>query len=182
MREVTLEERHGLGLGLLDVFDPYALAREHGIPIYSLSSLQEWGLGSDAYAHFRDERRAVWSAALMPYGTARMIIENDAHDQVRRRSSLAHELGHHLLEHPFNAALVAADHSRLYSETFEKQALFVSGELLITEHAARRAAFADWDNARVARAFNVSEQFAQMRMRGVRVMAQRAKHKQARAS
>lgn len=182
MREVTLEERHGLGLGLFDVFDPYALAEEHGIPVYSLSSLREWDLSQDAHAHFRNERGAVWSAALMPYGTARMIIENDGHDGVRRRSSVAHELGHHLLEHPFDAALIGADHNRQYDASLEKQALFVSGELLITEHAAKKAAFADWDNAQVARAFKVSEQFAQMRMKGVRVMAQRARQKQTRAS
>jgi Zn-dependent peptidase ImmA (M78 family) len=51
----------------------------------------------------------------MPLGTGRMIIEHDGHDEVRRRASIAHELGHHMLEHPFDAALTrspASGHCR----------------------------------------------------------------------
>lgn len=70
--------------------------------------------------------------------------------------------------------VLSEDHKRQFEPLLEKQASFISGELLIPDEAARKAAYADWDNARVAEKFNVSEQFAQMRMSGPRVIARRA--------
>ena len=96
---------------------------------------------------------------------------------MRRRSNIAHELGHHLLEHSFENVVFGEDHKRQFDPTMEKQALFVSGQLLIPDDAARKAAYAGWDNARVAEVFDVSEQFAQMRMAGPRVVADRASRK-----
>ena len=57
------------------------------------------------------------------------------------------------------------------------QANFMAGELLIPEAAARKAAFANWANDDVAVAYGVSTQFAQMQMKGVRVIAQRTARK-----
>ncbi|MGV9654455.1 hypothetical protein [Streptomyces sp. NPDC003554] len=39
MREVAQEERAELGLGPTDPLDPYALAEEHGISVYTLDNL-----------------------------------------------------------------------------------------------------------------------------------------------
>ncbi|WP_207210524.1 ImmA/IrrE family metallo-endopeptidase [Nocardioides zhouii] len=174
MREVAAEERSELGLDVHDAFDPYALADAHGIPVYSLTDLLERGLGAEAHEHFHASSTQSWSAALIPLGSARVIVENDAHVSVRRRSNIAHELGHHLLEHSFDNVILGDDHKRQFDATQERQAHFISGELLIPDQAARRAAFADWDNLRVAEAFNVSPQFAQMRMAGARVIAKRS--------
>lgn len=174
MREVAQEERTVLGLGAVDPFDPYALAEEHGIPVYALRSLPEFGLGSEALSHFTSRDASAWSAALVPLHAARVIIENDAHALVRRRSNIAHELGHHLLEHPFDNVILGEDHRRQFNEQQEKQATFMAGELLIPLAAAERMAFKGWDNARVAEAYGVSEQFAQMQMKGQRVRARRA--------
>lgn len=38
MRDVAQEERAGLGLCATDPFDPYALAQEHGIDVYTLEN------------------------------------------------------------------------------------------------------------------------------------------------
>lgn len=177
MRDVAKEERTGLGLGATDPFDPYALAREHGIAVYSLSSLREFGLGATAHSQFTIRDSAAWSAALVPFGQARIIIENESHALVRRRSNIAHELGHHLLEHAFDGVIFGEDHKRQFNEQQEKQATFMAGELLIPLAAAERMAFDGWDNARVAEQYGVSEQFAQMQMKGQRVRAQRAAQK-----
>lgn len=111
---------------------------------------------------------------LLPIGTARIIVENDNHEPVRRRSNIAHELGHHLLEHPFDQAILGEDHKRVFDDKQEKEATFMAGELLIPLKAAERMAFDGWDNPRVANRYGVSEQFAQMQMKGQRVRAQRA--------
>ncbi|MEN8650031.1 ImmA/IrrE family metallo-endopeptidase [Streptomyces sp. 21So2-11] len=124
MREVALEERAGLGLGATDPFAPYALAEEHGIAVYTLSDLLGFGIGTEAFSHFTSSSSSAWSAALVPLGTARVIVENESHAMVRRRSNTAHELGHHLLEHPFDDVIFGEDHKRQFNEQQEKQAAF----------------------------------------------------------
>jgi len=177
MREVAREEREGLSLGPLDQLDPYALAEAHGISVYSLSELRDWELSDAAHAHLHGANGASWSAALVPLGSARVIVENDGHALVRRRASIAHELGHHLLEHSFDSVILGEDHKRQFDTTQEKQANFMAGELLVPQEAAKKAAYSKWNNAQVAVEYGVSEQFAQMQMTGARVMAARASKK-----
>lgn len=174
MREVAAEERADLELGARDPLDPYALAESHGIPVYGLADCIEHGLSPRIFEHFAITSVSSWSAMLVPIGAARMIIENDEHPLVRRRSSIAHELGHHLLEHPFDQVILGEDHKRVFNETQEKEAKYISGELLVPLKAAERMAFDGWDNARVAERYGVSEQFAQMQMYGQRVRAAKA--------
>jgi Zn-dependent peptidase ImmA (M78 family) len=106
MREVAEDERTNLGLGPWDVLDPYALCEEHGIPVYLLSDIAS----TEAVQHLTANSK--WSAALIPIGSARVIVENEDHAEVRRRSNIGHELGHFLLEHQFQAALVGQSHAR----------------------------------------------------------------------
>lgn len=180
MKEVALEERAELGLTIWEPLDPYALAESHGIRVYEIAELAAAGCPPETIKFFTKIDTKAWSAALMPRGSARFIIENGSHETVRRRSSVAHEMSHHLLEHPFSDTLVADDHKRLYSEKIEDQALFLSGELLVPHEACVKLAFRNATNEDVARRFDVSTQFAQMRMRGVRVMAKHALAKQSR--
>lgn len=177
MRDLASEERLNLGVGMHQELDPYALCAEHGINVYTVESLQSFGATANAINYFTTLNPSAWSAALVPIGSARVIIENETHARVRRRSSIAHELGHFLLEHAFNGVLLGEDHKRQFDETKEKQATFLSGELLIPLQAAQQAAYEGWSNTRVATVFNVSEQFAQMQMKGPRVRAQRAARK-----
>lgn len=180
MQAVAVEERSGLGLSPLDPLDPYRLADEHGIPVYPLDELADGPGSQAAVRHFASVRSRVWSAALIPVGSARLIIENTAHHMNRRRASLAHELGHHLLEHEFTEMLLTEDGCRRFDPAREKEATFLAGVLLLPDAAAKRAAFDGKTNDQIAAAYGVSEQFAQMRMSGARVMAQRALAKQAR--
>lgn len=174
MREVAREERTDLGLGPFEPLDPYALADAHGIRVYTLHDLREWDLSAEAHAHFHGPSGSRWSAALIPFGPVRVIIENDAHAPVRRRSNIAHELGHHLLEHPFDTVILGEDHQRQFDKTQEEQAGFIAGELLVPDEAARKAAYSRWTNSQVADTFGVSEQLAQKQMKGPRVIADRA--------
>lgn len=171
MRIVADEERAALRLGPYDPLDPYALCQEHGIPVYPLTEFTD---EHDAVAHFLIARGGSWSAALVPYGAARIIIENDGHALVRRRSSIAHELGHHLLEHEFHGIILGEDHRRQFDPQLEKEATFLAGELLVPFVAVERMAFDGWSNEQVAARYGVSEQFAQMQMKGQRVRATRA--------
>lgn len=170
MREVAVEERTNLGLSQWDQLDPYVLCQEHGIPVYALSEIAS----SEAVAHFSDDRASTWSAALVPVGSARLIIENDEHHPVRRRSNIGHELGHFLLEHDFKTELFGESHARQFDPKLEKEATFLAGKLLVPFESVEQMAFKGWTNEQVALKFGVSEQFAQMRMNGQRVRAGRA--------
>ncbi len=174
MREVADEERAELGLTLDQPLDPYRLAEAHGIPVYSMNELLDC---ERAVRHFATTRTSAWSAALVPVGQRRLIIENTSHAPVRRRSSIAHELGHFLLEHPFDEVLLTEKGCRQFNQDKEKQATFVSGELLVPWKGALQAAFDDMTNAQVAQMYGVSEQFAQMRMSGARVAARNMRAK-----
>lgn len=179
MIELVLEERCELGLGPFDRLDPFALAAEHGIPVYPLRELADRPAAAAAVEHFTTLRESVWSAALLPLGPARIILVNDAHLLVRQVSSLAHELGHHLLEHAFDSVLLTEDKKcRQFDEAKEKEAKFLSGELLIPRQAARRAAFDEKTNEEVALHFGVSIPFAQMQMAGARIFAKHALRRQ----
>jgi hypothetical protein len=180
MRTVAEEERAGLGLASLDPLNPYLLAAEHGIPVYPMDELADGQASDAAVQHFKSVRSAVWSAALIPLGSSRFVIENTSHHLHRRCSSLAHELGHHLLEHEFAEVLLTEDGCRRFDPAREKEATFLAGELLVPIAAAKRAAFDGKTNAQISDVYGVSEQFAQMRMAGARVMAQRTLAKQAR--
>jgi Zn-dependent peptidase ImmA (M78 family) len=57
------------------------------------------------------KRSKVWSVVLVPIGRMQIILENAAYALVRRRSSLAHEMSHHLLEHKFDTVLLTDDGS-----------------------------------------------------------------------
>ncbi len=77
--------------------------------------------------------------------------------------------------------LLTDDGCRRFDPARENEAKFISGQVLIPDAAAKRAAFDGKENHQVAAAYGVSEQFAQMRMSGARVLAQRALAKQARS-
>jgi IrrE N-terminal-like domain len=96
--------------------DPYALAEPHGISAYTLDGLRGFGTGTEAINHFTAWDSSTRSAALVPLGTAPVIIENESHATARRPSNIPHELGHHLLEHPFDDVSFGKDHKRQLNE------------------------------------------------------------------
>jgi ATP-dependent helicase YprA (DUF1998 family) len=125
--------------------------------------------------YFLDVPEEMVAGRIVPPG----ILVNDVHLLARQVSSLAHELGHHLLEHPFDAVLLTEDKKcRQFDAAKEKEAKFLSGELLIPQKAARRAAFAGKTNEEVADHFGVTPIFAQMQMPGARIYAQNALRRQ----
>ncbi|MFR9802572.1 ImmA/IrrE family metallo-endopeptidase [Pseudonocardia sp. RS010] len=179
MRQVVAEERAEQHLGDRDRLNPYALAALHGVDVYPIDELVDEHCSDDAVQHFLSTRQSAWSAALVPLGSARVILENTSHSLQRRRASIAHELGHFLLEHGFDDVLLTDDGCRQFDPTVETQAKFFSGELLVPEKGAQWAAFRGWNDEQVAEHFNVSVQFARWRMSGARVMARRALQRQA---
>jgi hypothetical protein len=175
-KSLALKARGELGIEAFASFDPYALAELYGIEVHDLSAPD---LPAAAVQHFTTLRTEVFSAALVPVGTGCIVIENHVHDPLRRRSTMAHEMSHVLLEHEFELLLASDNGCRASSSVIEDEAAELSGELLIPWDAARIAAFKGWSDLAVAEYFNVSEAMARWRMNatGVRKIAGRAKAK-----
>lgn len=152
--------RAELHLGDYDRFDPYALAEEYGIPIVRLSELE----CKVAVQHFTGSSWQQVSGVLVRVGTTRIIIENPAHDEYRRRSTVGHEMGHVLLEHPFDVHLSDGESCRSGSPQREEEATWLAGELLLPRNAARRLIFREWPLEQVMDFYGVSEQMAKWRL------------------
>ena len=163
-KHLALEVRQEIGVDAFAPLDPLDLASEYGIPVYPLSELGGFGCSDAALSYFADEDTATFSAALVPVGTGRIIIDNDDHAPTRRRSSVAHEMSHVLLEHQFNAAILGPDGCRAVPKDIEDEAEWFAGELLITFTAAVVLARRGASDVEVAQRYGVSPRRAGMRM------------------
>ncbi|OQO90862.1 ImmA/IrrE family metallo-endopeptidase [Saccharomonospora piscinae] len=173
-RRLAADVRDELGVRTFQPFDPYALARLYGIDVLTLD--EPW-LPPEAVAHFTGPAADAFSGALIPVGTGCVIIENHAHDRNRRRSTVAHEMAHVLLEHHVGVLVTRGSACRATTAVVEQEAAELSGELLLPTDAARTAAFRGWTDSRTARYFRVSERLARWRMNvtGARRIASRSR-------
>lgn len=174
-KTLAIEIRAEVGLGPFGPFDPYALAEEYGIPVYTLSDLAHDEHARAAVAHYMGTRSTAFSAALVPIGDMRVILDNDIHAPARRRNSVSHEMSHVVLEHVFGDVLLTGDGCRAHDKNQEAEADWLAGELLIPYAAAERAARQDLTDEEVAEAFKVSIKLAAMRMNssGARMVVRR---------
>jgi len=161
---------------------PYDLADLYGVAVYTLQGLADSGCPPEAIEFFTSVRPEAWSAALVPNGTGQFIVENDVHTHRRRRSNIAHEMAHLLLEHEFDRILFTNGKrgcANPASKEMETQAAELSGELLLPAAAARRAAVYGLSDDQVAERFDVSAEFARWRLNvtGARRIASRTARK-----
>jgi hypothetical protein len=178
-QRIAREERRELGLDPFTAYDPYLHAEQWGIPVLGISEL---GCGKQAYEHFVEAGADRFSASLIPDGTARVIVENDAHGRRRRRSTIAHEMGHVLLEHDGDVLLSLGNECRsAASPMLELEARELAGELLVPTESAHRAALRNWTDDQVAETFEVSLALATWRMNasGARIRADRSRRRRA---
>ena len=142
---------------------------------FARDNVSSFGCTDRTLAYFADDQLATFSAALVPIGNGRFILDNDNHAPTRRRASVAHEVAHVLLEHAFTAAILGPDGCRAVPGEIEEEATWFSGELLITFKAAMALARRGASDAEVAARYGVSPRFAAMRMNtsGARVIATR---------
>jgi IrrE N-terminal-like domain len=163
-RRLAVEIRAEVGLSPYVPLDPRALAEFYGVPVYPLDEMPAWGCSTEAAAHFAESRPTAFSAALVPVGSGRVIVENSAQAQTRRRASISHELAHLILEHPFPDGPLTLASGPAWDRDAEAEADCLGGELLIPAPAALAAARDGASDERVARRYRVSVAFARMRM------------------
>lgn len=179
LRRLAVEIRTtDLGLTDRQPLDPYQLAEEHGVDVYSLPDLAAAGCPQETIDFFTSVEPDAWSAALVPAGTGQFIIENHAHTPPRRRSNLGHEMAHLLLEHEFDRILFSDGKGCRdpANRPLEREAAELAGELLLPIAAARPAAMKGCPEQQLADEYGVSVEIARWRMNvsGGHTIAQRA--------
>lgn len=163
VQALALEVRREFGLDEHDIFDPREFTTSYGIDVHQLSKL---GCSSEAREHFSKDRLEVFSGALIPLSSGLVIVENDYHELVRRKSTLCHEVAHVVLEHEFGLELVSPSGCGLTNREQEREAAQLSGELMITFDGARRMALKELSDEQVAARHEVSPEVAAWRMNG----------------
>lgn len=123
--------RSDLGLSRFSPLDPWAACAWLEIPVLALTDLSD---SSTTVSYFRGLASAEFSAVTAFVGTSRFIVYNDLHHPHRQTSSLAHELGHALLQHP-PAPVLRGDGMRNWDGEIEEQAAFLAGVLLVPDEA-----------------------------------------------
>lgn len=127
--EIACETREELGLGGEDRFDPWGLAEFLHIDVDSIEGLSE--------AEKRDVRRLTkfdqdgFSAATAFCKPKSRILFNPALKPVRQRESVAHELGHLLLEHEPTWPPFDKEGKRFSREQEEAEADYMAAALLV---------------------------------------------------
>lgn len=171
-KRLATELRTEIGLGALEAFDPYALAELYGVDVLRLSEID---CSPAAFEYFTRTRTEVFSGALVPTGTGSVILENDAHPVVRRRSTASHEMAHVVLEHRFAGSLVNERGCRTADPQQEAEASELAGELLLPFAAAEALARRRASDDEAGSQFGVSTAFARWRLdsTGARVIARR---------
>ncbi|MCX6071145.1 MAG: ImmA/IrrE family metallo-endopeptidase [Chloroflexi bacterium] len=159
--DVAREVRATLGLRLADPLDPWALARDLGVPLVPLSEFRrDAGIAS---RHFATMERGAFSAMTVFDGSRRMIVYNDAHSRGRQASDIAHELSHALLQHRPGAALDVRG-CRDWDQEQEEEADWLAGALLVSEEAALVIARSGAATHDAALSYGVSPRMLQFRL------------------
>ena len=155
------EVRGELGLGPTGRLDPHELARHLGIPIVRLSDLPGTIPG---VRHFLSVERNAFSALTVFDGYRRMIVHNDSHSEARQNSNMAHELAHPLLLHEPRPALDNITGCRDWNDTYEQEANWLSGELLVTSQMALSVARGRLTRQQALISYGVSEKMLNWRI------------------
>jgi len=128
--------RRELGLNPIAPLDPRMLAQHLGIVIWTPADVP--GIDPKDVKHLLGKARDSWSAATLRNGTTSLIIINNAHAQTRQNNSIAHEIGHIVLDHEPAKMYVTPDGLMMMSEyntTHEEEATWFAGAILIPRDA-----------------------------------------------
>lgn len=172
--EIALELRDELGLGVHAALDPDALAAHLCLVVVPITALLHAARADRDHLVVGRGRSAFSAATIFIDRRRRGIIINPGHAQTRKGSSICHEVGHVVLEHP-PAAQLSPDAPRSWDPEQERQADYLAGALLIPLDAAHAAAKRGQTDEEVAAQFGVSLPLARMRMNrtGARLRARR---------
>ncbi len=128
---------------------PCKLSNHLEIPVCKLS--EHPSIPDDVKNYFLGPGSNYFSATVIPFGTYREIVHNDAHHLNRQNSNVMHEVAHIILGHPPSPPLID-DASRNYDSMLEYEANQLGFTLLVPKVAAL-SAIEDFDSLMLAADF-----------------------------
>jgi Zn-dependent peptidase ImmA (M78 family) len=173
---IALAVRSERELPLTEAFDPFAYASDLGIPVLSLSDLEERGADTRSVFYLRRVESSVFSAATVFDGLFRLIIYNDAHAPTRILSSVTHEIAHGALAHtptPVSNELG----QRLWDPEQEEEADWLAAALLVPRDGLLLLLARGRRSEDIARAYGVSPALLRWRTNQTGVMHQLARRR-----
>lgn len=159
--QIARAVRRELRLRPTDPIDPWTLADYLGIPLVALSAFHREA--APAVKHFSVVEPSAFSAMTVFFGSKRLIVYNDSHSRGRQSSDITHETAHALLLHPPAPALSAYG-CRTWEATFEGEANWLAGALLVSEEAALEVARSGMSVEVAAKAYGTSQDMIQWRL------------------
>lgn len=137
-----------------------------------------WVAASFGAAIVEHDLSDIAGVLILHVGAAPMIVVNGQHTEPRKRFTIAHQLGHLLLQHRFPGTRVHVDRGNLVgfrhdrADPWEVEAAFFAQTLLMPTHLVCLAAesvamgnvMLDWHVDHLAELFNVSPQLMTIRL------------------
>jgi Zn-dependent peptidase ImmA (M78 family) len=131
------------------------------LPVLELSKLDA---NPTHLAYFLEgDGRKTFSAVTLNLDGQRWIIHNDAHDEGRQASNIAHEIAHALLNHCV-PALFGEDGKRPHNASDEEEAKWLGPALLISDEAALFIVSSGMSLSQAAAFYGTSKEVVQMRI------------------
>lgn len=153
----TIAVRRAHGYDDCDPLDCFDLAQRLGVHVYRLSEFD-----ADGARHLLSVGSGDFSAATLRVDGCCGIVINDGHARERQASSVAHELGHVLLDHE-EFPWLSDQGCREHDAGIEAEAEYFAGVLLVTDVAVMRFARAGVPIDEAAAQYGVSQQMMQWR-------------------
>ena len=156
-RDLRLEQR----LSPESPMCPWQLCDHLGLSLTPLSDFE--ATVPQAVAYLRSTQgQKDFSGVTLQWGIERFIVYNDAHDEGRQASDIAHEIAHALLQHPVPSAF--ADGQRTHNEEHEAEANWLGPALLISDEAAVAIVARRMPMEKAAKIYGTSLEVMQMRI------------------
>jgi IrrE N-terminal-like domain len=156
--------RRELGLSPAAPLDSRTLAAHLDITIWTPADIPS--LDPRCVRHLTVTARESWSAATLHIGSSSLIIINNGHARVRQNSSIAHEIGHIVLQHEPAKMYVTPDGLMMMSEynsAHEDEATWFAGTILLPRDALFELIKRGVEEREAANLYGVSLSLFQMR-------------------
>lgn len=177
---VAVQQRRDLGLSRGDPLDPWKLAQHLGVIVWNVDEVP--GLDPRWLQILVRDDPDSWSAVTLSIETQRLMVLNSAHSGGRPASNLTHEVSHILLDHVPARVDVSEDGFLMlntYDRVQEEEANWLSGCLLVPRDAALLIRRNGTDLRAAAKAYGVSMDMLDYRLKvtGVDAQLSRAKRR-----
>jgi uncharacterized protein DUF955 len=175
---VSLQQRHQLGLPSHGPLDPHQLARRMGIQVVRPEQIP--GVDPSCLRVLLRDDPDSWSAITISEGSKCVIVLNSAHSGGRPASDLMHELAHILAGHTPSRVDVSEDGLLMlntYNGKQEDEANWFAGCLLLPRVALERIHQQGLELKLEARRYGVSLAMLQYRLKVAGVERQFGRHR-----